>query len=132
MDGDAYPLFPILPQSHSIVLVVVARRFLSLHTHTHTHTHKCFSRVHLSRVPFHSFFQSDPPRTTKVTPRMQDSLLRTREFNPLRPRTRGRLMCYSMGLSDPLKRTPSNFGSAMIYRAPFRRIERLRGTKPRL
>ena len=105
MDGDAYPLFPILPQSHSIVLVVVARRFLSPHTrtHTHTHTHTRPSRVHLSRVPFHFFFQSDPPRTTKVTPRMQDSLLRTREFNPLRPRTRGRLMCYSMGLSDPLK-----------------------------
>lgn len=83
MDGDAYPLYTILPQSRSIVFVVASSSPLYAHTD----------------VPRGSIFQASrfssfsASRSTKVTPRPQDSLLRARQFDPLRPRTRTWLTC---------------------------------------
>lgn len=87
MDGDAYPLFPILPQSRSIV--VPSRRFsLSLSARTQMFLASSSSSLFL-RFPR---YKSDP----------SDSLLRARELNPLCPRNPC-VILDSVGMSDPLK-----------------------------
>lgn len=76
MDGDAYPLFPILPQSRSIV--VPSRHSslsLSLSLPLFLCTHTDVSRVALF-LRFPPYKSSDP----------SDSLLRARELDPLCPR----------------------------------------------
>ena len=87
-------------------------------------THTQINAPHGSIFLASRFSSFSASRSTKVTPRPQHSLLR--QFDPLRPRTRRWLMCRCgfHGAEWPTESTPSNFGSAMIYRTAFPRITR--------
>lgn len=103
MDGDAYPLFPILPQSRSIV---VPGRHSSLSLSLSLHAHRCLSR----RPPLPFFFVF---LGTKVTPRT----VCCARVNSI-PCVHAIPVCYSRFCGDewPIERTASNSGPAMIYR----------------
>ena len=123
------PFFLNLIPSFSSWLLVV----FSLHTHARTHTH-----THTSLA--------GPPISRPVPLLLS---IRSTSYHKSNPSNAGQFVAYAWiqspasthsgtanvlfhGAEWPTERTPSNFGSAMIYRAPFRRIERLRETKSRL